>query len=1086
MCTFAIIYKFDSRKGQPKQIIIYNKYISMKKHLLCTRIAVALVALCACFSAVASVSRIKTTDMKGGKVLMGKNHQWKSASMITKKSTEQANTEKVTLGPTHDYGFVTAVDGTQWYVTQNYTIKNYYYASSEITLYNSKGEKQGTINVTVPEGKSCNQIMVGETITNNLFDRTTSTQELPVILHIIHSPGVASFVTYVYDIASGELKHTFDGLLSVVKYYNGYAYEAVGVLSYTADENGERVSKYDIYGKPAYGKTALDLKKTFSVPNKLAEYQVGSVLNVFEIENSVYYVLSQYEKEYLDPASYQEPWDMIPTANNNFVATIYNDSFKAVGKVTLPVTSTQQYLVQYGVGLFGYKDLANDFWDESGELRLVVTTTGFEVTTEKEDIQFNLYDTKGNKVKTIAEDVSNWMNMYDIPGEPAQMVFLSGNGAAMSMVNLPSCETVVTFGAEIEGNAISTNIDRCAVGGTYQYVIGLPSPETASNGDIYQRYAWVKKDGTIDRFVKFNLGANNVNWTPLVIGEVLSPYLFDTDSEREYIFIANQRVAPNSTNMIDEVRVMKEDGTLVRAFVEDPNGKGDLGSCSLLGLDGEMPTIFVPYYNSNTDEINIEMEFLPFAMMKAGGEGTKENPYLITSAGDMALMNRNASAHYKVVNNFDAGDYGKWKAVPYFTGTFDGGNYTISNLQLEGEGEYAGIFSVAESAVIKNLVLESPKMYLDREVAEAGFIAGEAVADTIINVHVKGAEVMGNGTNASIGGIVGKAMFNTIVNTSSVDELCVDAQYAIVGGIMGSALTSSMVNASYVTGEMNGGKAVGGIIGSASTGCAVRDCRIDAVLTGDNTIGGVVGEADRGGIFNCYVEASITATGTNMNGYSCVGGVAGSLASDWESDAGADVDSIIAGNVVKLESLTAPTTKGVHRIVGYSRYEDDEVAKKWDSSIVPTHEAALDNNYVMGNVAAINASVAAEANTTEGADMAADALNKAFLESIGYKYGIDVENAWDAWAEGKPRLYFENPETSAVENVAAEKNGVCYDGKAVCATDAVKVELYSMTGVKVASVKGNALQVTSVTAGVYVVVATDANGATETAKIVVK
>ena len=30
----------------------------------------------------------------------------------------------------------------------------------------------------------------------------------------------------------------------------------------------------------------------------------------------------------MDPASYQEPWDMIPTADNNFTATIYNKNFK--------------------------------------------------------------------------------------------------------------------------------------------------------------------------------------------------------------------------------------------------------------------------------------------------------------------------------------------------------------------------------------------------------------------------------------------------------------------------------------------------------------------------------------------------------------------------------------------------------------------------------------------------------------------------------------------------------------------------------------------------------------------------------------
>ena len=1057
----------------------------MKRRLLNVTLAMALCVLFASFSANASEKLIKAIDLNAKNVMIGNNHKWKSTSLLKKSIQEKSESNKVTLEPAQDYGFVTATDGSQWYVTQKYTVKNYYYSASEITLYDSKGEQQSSFKVTIPEGKSCNQIMVGEVMTSNLFDRDNSSNELIVIAHIIHSPGVASFISYIYDIATGELKHTYDGLFSVVKYFTGYNYDVVGVLSYTAEEGGQKVSKYDIYAKPGYGKNSAELKHTFSVPNKLAEYQLGSVLNLYEVDNSMYYVLSQYEKEYLDPASYQEPWDMIPTAGNNFVATIYNKNFKEVGKVTIPVTSTINVLVQYGVGLFGYKDLTNDFWDESGEMRLVITTSEFEVNTEKETIAFDVYNTNSEKVKTIAKNVSNWMNMYDIPGEPSQMVFLANDGASMSMVDLPACETVVTFGAEIEGNAVSTNIDRCLVGDSYQYVIGLPSPETAANGDIYQRYAWVKKDGTIDRIVKFNLGSNNVNWTPLVIGEVLNPYLFDTDSEREYIFIANQRVG-NTSNMIDEVRIMKEDGTLVRSFVEDASTKGDLGSCSLLGLDGDMPTIFVPFYNSNTDEINIEMEFLPFAMMSAGGEGTIDNPYLISSAGDMAMIARNPAAHYKVVKNFDASDFGLWKGITAFTGSFDGDDHIISNIILNGDAECAGIFATSELATIKNVILKSPKIELTEMNSAAGLLVGEAVSDTIFNVHVINAEITGDGSSSSVGGIVGKGMFNTFISGSSVTELSAEADGAVIGGIAGSTLTTSNISACNVNGSIVGGSAVGGVVGSASLGCAVKDCHVDATIEGENTIGGVVGEADRGGIFNCYVNVSLTATNANVLGYGKVGGVAGSLSADWETTAESVVDSVVAGNVVKLEAISAPNMKGVHRIIGYSRFEDDTEAAKWDPTLVPVKEVALANNYVVSTISAIDSTVGADARSTEGADIEAEALNKAFFEGLGYKYGNDVENPWDAESDAEPCLYFEKVDRSAIETVVAQKSKVQFNGKSVFAADAVAVELYSIAGAKVVAVKGASLSVAELPAGVYVVVATDATGAKATAKIMVK
>lgn len=1047
----------------------------MRKHLQFSVIAVALITLCASFTAKAK--QIVTVDANAS-VKVATNHKWKKSfsSVSDFKKNKIGTRDVMILGPTQDYSFVTNTDGSQWYATQNYTVKSYYYTSSVISLYNSKGEKQSEINVTVPEGKSCNQIMIGESITANLFDKNSSSHELSVVLHLIHSPGVTSYVTYVYDVATGEQVGTYDGLMSVVKYYTGYSYDAVGILSYSSEKNGEKVSNYGIYYRAA-------LKHTFSVPNKLAEYQVGGVLNVFEVDNNLYYVVSQYEKEFLDPASYEEPWDMIPTADNNFTATIYNKNFKQQAKISLPVTSTPQYLVQYGIGLFGFKDLSNNFWDESGELRLVVTKTGFEVNTEKEDIAFYVHDTDGNVVKTIAENVSNWMNMYDIPGEPSQMVFLTGGATAMSMVNLPSCETAVTFGAEIEGNAISTNIDRCPVGDSYKYVIGLPSPDVDNEGNIHQRYAWVNKNGTLDRIVKFNVGPTNANWTPLVLGEVLSPYIFDTDSEREYIFIANQRVAPNAIEMIDEVRIVKEDGTIVRSYVEDANTKGDLGSCALLGLDSELPTIVVPYYNSNTDEINIEMEFLPYASMSAGGEGTAENPYLITSAGDMALISRNPSAHYKVVNNFDAGDWGAWKGIANFDGTFDGGNHTISNLALDGDTEYVGMFASTGSAEIRNLVLQSPRMHLTDKTFSAGFVVSESVSDTICNVHIKEAEIIGNGAIASIGAIAGKSMFTSLIERCSASDLCVDAPMSSVGGIVGATLTSSLVRTCSVTADINAGSIVGGVVGSAGTGCSVNDCAVNVTIVGENTIGGVAGEAERGGIFNCFVKSNLTATNA-MQGYAKLGGIAGSLTSDWEAEEAEYIDSVVAGNVVKIEAINAPEMKGVHRIIGYSRYEEDLEAKRWDSSIVPMHELALDNNYVIGGSEVVDSTIAATITSTEGADLTESDFNQAMLETIGFKFGTSADAPWCFAAN--PYLYYENPEYSAIEAVVAEKSGVKFDGTSIVATGAVKVELYSIAGVKVAMNNGEELLMNGVTAGVYVVVATDAEGAKTTAKIMVK
>lgn len=472
------------------------------------------------------------------------------------------------------------------------------------------GEKQGTISVAVPDTISCNQIILGNTISNTLFDRDSKTYEVPVILHYIIKPGVTAFETRVYDLTTGELKNSFNGYMSILSTYTGYSYDYTGVLSYTGTDEvtGESVAKYDIYNKPTIGKTEVTLKHSFAVPSRLAEYQVGSVFNAFNVDGSLYYVVSQYEKEYLDSASYAEPWDMIPTADNNFVATIYNKNFAEVGKISIPVASTSKILVQYGIGLYGFNDLSKNYWSESDIFDLVVASTSFEVTTENEATTFDVYNTNNEKVKNIVTNVSDWMKMYDMPSANEQMAFLAGDGYSLTMVDVPACDTIIVFGATIDGNAISTNIDRYPVDNSYQYIVALADSEVASDNGTVHRFAWVNTDATIANIVRFNLGTNNAGWIPLVMGEAMNPYIFDTDSQREYVFIANQYAEGTTTgNITDQLIIAKEDGTIVGSYVEDENTKGDLGTCELLGLNTNAPALVIPYYNLLVSDKNIKL-----------------------------------------------------------------------------------------------------------------------------------------------------------------------------------------------------------------------------------------------------------------------------------------------------------------------------------------------------------------------------------------------------------------------------------------------------------------------------------------------
>ena len=60
-------------------------------------------------------------------------------------------------------------------------------------------------------------------------------------------------------------------------------------------------------------------------------------------------------------------------------------------------------------------------------------------------------------------------------------------------------------------------------------------------------------------------------------------------------------------------------------------------------------------------------------------------------------------AHYRLAATIDLSGI-RWgtAVIPWFAGTFDGNDLTISNLKIEGES-YLGLFGVLEGGEVKNL-----------------------------------------------------------------------------------------------------------------------------------------------------------------------------------------------------------------------------------------------------------------------------------------------------------------------------------------------------------------------------------------------
>ncbi|MBQ4073779.1 MAG: leucine-rich repeat protein [Clostridia bacterium] len=134
-----------------------------------------------------------------------------------------------------------------------------------------------------------------------------------------------------------------------------------------------------------------------------------------------------------------------------------------------------------------------------------------------------------------------------------------------------------------------------------------------------------------------------------------------------------------------------------------------------------------------------------------------------------------------------------------FRGTFDGANYTVSNLKVSNEG-WAGLFGIAYKADLKNVNLKDVTLNSSRM---TGSLVGQLYG-SIENCHVNGAEIkvvpnaVANGfdNGDKVGGIVGwlgDNGNNRTLKGCSATNVNLTA-YRDVGGIAGYVASSTNVN----------------------------------------------------------------------------------------------------------------------------------------------------------------------------------------------------------------------------------------------------------------------------------------------------
>ena len=207
-----------------------------------------------------------------------------------------------------------------------------------------------------------------------------------------------------------------------------------------------------------------------------------------------------------------------------------------------------------------------------------------------------------------------------------------------------------------------------------------------------------------------------------------------------------------------------------------------------------------------------------------------------------------------------------------YTGTFDGGNHTISGLTVKGSDENAGLFGYIgkDGGTVKNVVLKDVQITSNNQYANVGGMAG-INNGTIENCSVSGGSVSGY----SAGGVVGQQYSGSITLCNSSATVQGTSQ---VGGVVGYTNYGVTLTACYATGDVTakdndtaGIFFAGGVVGS--NGGNLTACYATGDVTGGTGsiyVGGVTGSNDSSTLTACY-----HATGTVSGPVEATGGVTG-------------------------------------------------------------------------------------------------------------------------------------------------------------------------------------------------------------------
>lgn len=377
---------------------------------------------------------------------------------------------------------------------------------------------------------------------------------------------------------------------------------------------------------------------------------------------------------------------------------------------------------------------------------------------------------------------------------------------------------------------------------------------------------------------------------------------------REQIFFQLRSLSDNSIQLM-EGKIRKNAGILsCEMFIPNNLVLEDGDYILWLKFDEEGSVYPLSYHLTFRDKMVSMVRDTKYIYEMLNGEGTEENPYLITSTNDFAYLVSQLATYD---SNYGYGQFFKqiadikapipnclyqgnaYKSAP-FAGNYDGDSHKILNLTYLGtnggeQSDAIGLFSILhDGAVIRNLDIEGADIEYPGNCC--GLLAGVANG----NIRIENITLNGNikSTKDKVGGLIGyiegnaQSLAQISIRNVRLGVSFSESGSSYIGALIGWAENASIqvedISSDGIFKNLRGNNHVAGLIGKLYGQIDARKIKLqhttlnDFPISGNQNVGGLIGEAFLQAASN-FKDITIDMP---IKGSSYVGGLIGQIRSE--------------------------------------------------------------------------------------------------------------------------------------------------------------------------------------------------------------